>query len=571
MRFFQHWPLRTQKIIATVVVAFLNALLLWQFFPTRWPYLWPSPALPIILGGILVLVWLRQQGYWNKTLAIRVAGAVLLFLSEAYAWHTLTIAWAHPTLVAILQAVTVLWVSGVIALGVLNQLWPRDNQVAPPLPAALPEVAVVIPTYGEPVAVLEPVLKSLLALDYPRAKLQIYISDDGHRAEVLHLAARYHVHYHLGAQRDAKAGNLNSCLPLIHELQPACDLILTQDADEVIDPAFLQKLVGYFVNPAIAFVQTPKECLVPKGDPFGNRDRIFYDTVQTGRNGAGAAFACGSGVVWRISALERVGGFNTWNVVEDMTTSYELHSLGYRSDYHNEILSVGLAPDDIPGLIKQRGTWAVDTWRMFLFNNPLTKRGHLSVRQRLHYLELGLFYFTSAFVFPLTFLVPVLSLISGDFLAVEGSVLFPWIVANALYYVVLAGGSLAYAWRHWQYWIGHAPVYQQAFWIAVRSRRHKPGYKVTRKTRVAGFYGHLLWPQFAALGVGIAAAIAGLLQFGDRFPVHVVTNIAIIGYYSLLLSGICRAAFYGVGLRELPVIGLLLRWARPALPVSPQD
>jgi hypothetical protein len=51
----------------------------------------------------------------------------------------------------------------------------------------------------------------------------------------------------------------------------------------------------------------------------------------------------------------------------------------------------------------------------------------------------------------------------------------------------------------------------------------------------------------------------------------VVTNIAIIGYYSLLLSGICRAAFYGVGLRELPVIGLLLRWARPALPVSPQD
>jgi len=184
MRFLLQLPLRTQKIIATVVAALLNALLLWQFFPTRWPYLWPSPAVPIILGSILVLVWLRQQGYWTKTLAIRVAGVLLLFLSEAYAWHTLTIAWAHPTLVAILQAITVLWISGVIALGVLNQLWPRDNQVAPPLPAELPEVAAVIPTYGEPIAVLEPVLQSLLALDYPRDKLQIYISDDGQRAEV---------------------------------------------------------------------------------------------------------------------------------------------------------------------------------------------------------------------------------------------------------------------------------------------------------------------------------------------------------------------------------------------------
>jgi cellulose synthase (UDP-forming) len=559
-----------RKLVLLLTVGLLNLFLLWQFSPQQWPYLWPQPLLYIVLGGVLALVVLRVQGYWRKLLAVRLAGACLIFLSEAYALHSLTIAWTHPTLTAILHLIAVVWITGVLTLGAVNQFWPRDNRVAPPPPADLPEVAAVIPTYGEPIEVLEPVVRSLVALDYPADKLRIYITDDGHRPEVEQLAAHYQVTYHRGAQQDAKAGNLNSCLPLIHELQPDCDLIFTEDADEIADPSFLQKLVGYFEDPRIGFVQTPKDCVVPKGDPFGNRDRIFYDTIQPGRNGISAAFACGSGVIWRISAVERAGGFNTWNVVEDMTTSYEIHNLGYRSDYHNEILTVGLAPDDIPGLIKQRGTWAVDTWRMFLFSNPLLKKGELSIRQRLQYLELGLFYLTSAFVFPLIFLVPLISLSSGDFIPVEGAVLFPWVAANLIYYIVLADGSVDYAWRHWQYWVGHAPVYIQAFWIAVRSRTRKPGYKVTRKTRVNGFYGGMLWPQFGAIAIGLVGIIVGLVRFGAQHPLAVLTNIGIITYYLLMLSGICRAAFYGVGPGNFPLLGALLRLGKRRVPAAEQ-
>ncbi len=558
MEWSQRISLRARKSILVILLVALDIFLLTFFWPGTWPYLWPQPAIFIILGAVLVLLGLRKEGYCNKAFSIRCAGGFLLFLSQAYAWHSLTIAWTHFTAVAVLHAAVVVWIGAVITLGVVNQFWPRSNKSAPKA-SKWPEIAAVIPTYGEPVAVLEPVVRSLTALDYPSSKLQIYISDDGHRPEVEQLAASYGVHYHPGARRDAKAGNLNSCLPMIHEMQPTCDLILTQDADEVVDPAFAKKLVGYFDDPRIAFVQTPKDCVVPKGDPFGNRDRIFYDTIQAGRNGISAAFACGSGVIWRISAVEEVGGFNTWNVVEDMTTSYELHSRGYRSDYHNEILSVGLAPDDIPGLIKQRGTWAVDTWRMFLFNNPLFKKGELSFRQRLQYLELGLFYLTSAFIFPLTFMVPVLSLISGDFLPVEGSVLFPWVIAIALYYLVLADGSVEYTWRHWQYWIGHAPIYHRAFWIALRSRTHKPGYKVTRKTRLTGFHGEMLWPQFAGLAIGVIAIVLGFVRFGALYPEAVLTNAAIVVYYMLMLGGICKAAFYGVAPQDLPLLGSLLR------------
>lgn len=126
--------------------------------------------------------------------------------------------------------------------------------------------------------------------------------------------------------------------------------------------------MGYFLeNERLGFVQTPKEALAPRNDPFGTRDRMFDDVVQVGRNGFGAAFACGSGVLWRIQAVRAIGGFSTWNVVEDLTTSYYLHAAGWELEYHDEVMSIGLAPDDIPGLLKQRGTWAVDSWRLFLF------------------------------------------------------------------------------------------------------------------------------------------------------------------------------------------------------------
>lgn len=560
--------LRRYKLVGLLL---LDLVLLVTFPPSRWPMLWSQLAVPLLLVGAVLLIWLQQRQRWTKVTQLRLAGGGVIFLSQAYAIHSIEIAVARPTLVAILHASAVTWIACALVLSIWNQRHPRDQREAPPLPDTLPAVAAVIPTYGEPVDVLEPAVRSLCALDYPRDLLTVYISDDGHRPEVAALAERYGVIYQSGPRKDAKAGNLNSVLALIHRIQPNCDLVITQDADEVIAPTFVHRVLGYFSDPLVALVQTPKECVVPTDDPFGNRDRIFYDSVQPGRNGDNAAFACGSGVIWRISAVESVGGFNTWNLVEDMTTSYELHSAGYRSEYHNEVLSVGLAPDDIPGLIKQRGTWAVDTWRMFLFNNPLLKRGKLTLAQRLQYLELGLFYCTSAFIFPLLGLVPILSLLSGDFLTVEGVILFPWLIGTMIYHIIMADGSLTYAWRYWQYWLSHSPTYVRAFWTAVQSRTHKPRYVVTRKTRLGGFHGQLLWAQFSMIMLAGVSIFVGVVQFGATHPIYVLTNALIIMYYTLLLNGICSASFYGISLHDLPIMQHVIRSVPTTSPRVPAE
>jgi cellulose synthase (UDP-forming) len=562
------WHRRSQIFrltLAGLTVA-INTALLWLLAPrVNGPSsVWLMSLPAACVAGLLL--WLRRPVPEAKAPHIQNAGLILVFANQMYALVSISLAWLAPQPIAILHAVAVSWNAAVTCLSIFNQLWPRDERNPPPLPLDVPEVAAVIPTYGEPVEVLEQVVQSVVRLTYPADKIHVYLSDDGRRPEVAQLAERYGIGYLLGPQQDAKAGNLNQALAAIQAAHPDCDLLLTQDADDTLAPGFLQAVVGYFSDSQVAFVQTPKDCIVPSGDLFGNREHIFFRTLQAGRNGANAAFACGSGVMWRISALQSIGGFSTWNLVEDLTTSYHLHSAGFTSRYHNEVFSVGLAPDDIPGILKQRGTWAVDTLRLFLFDNPLWKQGKLSLRQRMQYLEQGFFYLTSALITPFLFAVPVLALFTGLFITNAAVLALVWsasVCANIYYYGVVSDSRGADVLRTWQYIMGHSPTYLRALWTALHSRDRKPTYVVTRKTRVAGFYGHLLWPQFAAIAIGAMSIVYGVIAYGATYPWHVAVNCAFVAYYIAMLWGICKAAFYGVAASELPApVRTALSWRR---------
>jgi cellulose synthase (UDP-forming) len=535
---------RFALFVASVLVA--DYVLLLYFDTLVWPNFWPFWALIIFISVFSLLLWFPEIGYGIWTL--RITGLLLIIIGQSYLIHSFEIMRDQPSALTLIHLLGLTAMLIILIINYLNQIRPKDRRESPPLPEVLPSVAAIVPTYGEPYEILERTVASLKRLDYPTELLCIVISDDGRRSEIKQLARKYGVEYNFGPQKDAKAGNMNSALQYLREVFPQATLVLTQDADEVIHPSFLKKVVGYFNDPTVAVVQTPKEVIAPKRDPFGTRDRMFYDLLQVGRNGAGAAFACGSGVAWRIEAIETIGGFCTWNVVEDLTTSYWLHSAGYRSEYHNEKLSIGLAPDDIPGLLKQRGTWAVDTWRLFLFDNPLFKPG-LSFAQRLQYLELGLFYVMSSFFLPMLMIIPVISLLTGDFIPLEGTAFFPWVVISILYYVVLSRGHSLFMLRMWQYWIGHGPTYMKAFWIALWSRHKKPKYVVTRKTRDKGFYAHLLWPQFLYLVIGTVAIIHGLVSLPEVPLSTRLANSGIIVFFMWMESAICRAAFYGVEIK----------------------
>jgi cellulose synthase (UDP-forming) len=190
-------------------------------------------------------------------------------------------------------------------------------------------------------------------------------------------------------------------------------------------------------------------------------------------------------VLYRRAALDDIGGFAIWNLVEDLTTSYHLHARGWKSFYYPFAVSDGLAPDDIWGVMKQRGQWALDTCRLFFWDNPLVKKG-LPARKRVNYFLIGLTYLTCGFFIPFLFMVPPWVYLTGSSVIIRPEVEFA--VVRALYFVSMisamrylaCGESSA---RQFQAMVGLFPVYAINALRALRYRKSKPQYHVNNKKK----------------------------------------------------------------------------------------
>ena len=296
-----------------------------------------------LLSGALYLVWLGRQAHHLRALP------TWLFLAAELAAYLLLL---------------------ILSLDVWRLRFHRPEGL--PVEAPYP-VDILITCCGEPLEVIRTTLTAAGHLAYQ--PYTVYVLDDAGDPQVEDIARALGFHYCSRPRqgldrRDAKSGNLNFGLGLSQG-----ELILVLDADQVPQPDLLSRLVGFFRFPRVAYVQSRQAFLLPDGDPFYNRDDVFYETIQLSNDQANAVISCGSGVLYRRQALLEIGGFATWNLVEDFTTSYELVSRGWKGIYFPFALSRGLAPDTLPGVCRQRYQWCLDTMRLFFWDNPCRKPG----------------------------------------------------------------------------------------------------------------------------------------------------------------------------------------------------
>ena len=387
-------------------------------------------------------------------------------------------------------------------------------------------VVVIIPTYGEPAQMVYETARSVLEQDYPRSKIRLVISDDGRSAAIRALVARLrseypdgYIGYHEPPRRgdptrrgEAKAGNLNSAFDVVKRHAPSVDFIETRDADDLVgDPSFLRQALGQLVaDPKLGFVQTIKEVKSSPNDPFGNQETLFYRRAMLAKNAANAVFPCGSGLVWRREALEHIGGFPSWNLVEDLQSGVEALRRGWKGLYLPIVGAVGqIAPEDIPNAVKQRGTWALDTMRLTLWGH---RRG-LSLAQHIQFSELGFFYMLSFAVLVFA-IVPIFTLTLHIYPVITTHAdyaihFWPYAIAVELLLVSMAEGlPYEHLWRARQIWLGMAPVYVKASILAlIFGPNRKPTYRVTRKEHVYAWYWREILPQLVIFLGLIAASI----------------------------------------------------------------
>jgi cellulose synthase (UDP-forming) len=186
------------------------------------------------------------------------------------------------------------------------QMWkPAWHEPPPPIQGA--NVDVYITTYKEPVDLVRLTVDAAKRIDWPH--LQIYVLDDGARDAMKVMADEMGCGYITrgeaweGKPRHAKAGNINNALT-----QTSGEFILTLDADQIPEPSFVQRCLGYFRAPELGFVQTPQRFYnIPPGDPFGSAAPLFYGPILQGKDGWNAAFFCGSNALLRREALIQLG------------------------------------------------------------------------------------------------------------------------------------------------------------------------------------------------------------------------------------------------------------------------
>jgi cellulose synthase (UDP-forming) len=271
-------------------------------------------------------------------------------------------------------------------------------------------VDIFVPYCGEPVEIIQTTLQAVRRIAYH--PLEVYVLDDAPSPAVAALAQSLGFHYlsrpRQGLPRtDSKSGNLN--FGMSHSRG---ELILVLDADQVPAPEILNRLESFFHQPHVGYVQSKQAFFLPEGDPFYNSDKVFYETIQLSNDQANAVISCGSGVMYRRQALEEIGGFASWNLLEDLTSSYEMTSRGWRGIYYPHALSRGLAPATLAGVYRQRFQWCLDTMRVFFWDNPLFKPG-LSWPQRTHFLIIMMSYLVSGLVFPVFYTIPLLVYLRG--------------------------------------------------------------------------------------------------------------------------------------------------------------
>jgi peptidoglycan-N-acetylglucosamine deacetylase len=259
----------------------------------------------------------------------------------------------------------ILMTGRLISVGVLafydrlhSHVYGTPEQIA----AYWPQVAVLIPAYNEE-KVIERTVQGALDSDYPN--LRVIVIDDGSKDRTLEIA-RWAFAAEEAAGRvliltkpnGGKAEALNFGLEHIRD----AEVFVGIDADTIVAPDAISRLVPHFLNPKVAAVAGNAK--------VGNRVNLWtrwqaleYITSQNferrALNTMGAVSVVPGAIgAWRTTAVREAGGYHVDTVAEDADLTMALLRNGYRVEYEDRALAFTEAPTSANALMRQRFRWS---------------------------------------------------------------------------------------------------------------------------------------------------------------------------------------------------------------------
>jgi cellulose synthase (UDP-forming) len=300
---------------------------------------------------------------------------------------------------------------GLTALGWLFEWW-YYWRIEAPKPCTPGRVYTVdIFTTACPGEPREMILRTLLAMQrisYPHTS---YLCDEGDDPQLKDICEQLGViHIARAESFDAKAGNINNALRL-----SSGEICIILDPDHEPAPFMVDRLVGYFDDPAIGFAQSVQAyrnqhtSLIARG--AAEMSYHFYGPIQMGMHGAGTPQAIGANCAFRREALESIGG-HAAGLAEDMHTAMRLYAKGWQGVYVPEALTRGLVPQTLGAIYKQQLKWSCGVLDLFFKVFPRVSRS-MTWKQRFHFALCPTF-FLRGWITAAAIFVPILCLMFGD-------------------------------------------------------------------------------------------------------------------------------------------------------------
>ena len=274
-------------------------------------------------------------------------------------------------------------------LSIVYLYWKNRNNK--PQPKArfqeLPVVTVQLPMFNEKF-VVDRLLESVAALDYPQDRLEIQILDDStddtteqcyRKVEELKSRGFDAVCIHRTDRTGFKAGALEAATKVAKG-----EFLLILDADFVPEPDLLQKTIHFFTDENVGLVQTRWGHINREYNLLTRIQGMYLDghfaMEQTARNRSGRFFTFnGTAGIWRKCVIGDAGGWSHDTLTEDMDLSYRVQLKGWRFIYLNDVVTPAELPVDMDGFKSQQHRWTkgsiqvcqkilLDIWRS---NAPL--------------------------------------------------------------------------------------------------------------------------------------------------------------------------------------------------------
>lgn len=226
-----------------------------------------------------------------------------------------------------------------------------------PEPKGYPSVTVFVPCFNEERTVAE-TLKSLLALDYPKDKLSLFVINDGSTDGTAVALEAFENHPQIRIFHKENGGKYTALnLGLAHAKS---DLVGCLDADSFVDPQALKRVVLRFENedtmavtPAIK-VHSPQNFIqfIQKAEySFSVFLRKMFALLGS------VYITPGPFSFFRKSVFDTLGPYRHAHNTEDLEIGLRMQTRNYRIDNAHDAYVYTLSPSSLRGLFKQRVRW----------------------------------------------------------------------------------------------------------------------------------------------------------------------------------------------------------------------